>query len=60
MFSVASMETISVYISIKKVGVHGNSKNYPVKQLGEQFKVGKLIGFGTLVPLLLLNGIKSK
>lgn len=43
------MDTIPVYFRIKKVGVYGNSKNYPTKQLGEQFKVRKLTGFDTLI-----------
>ena len=50
----------SVYIRIKKGGMHGNHKNYPTTQLGDQFKAGKLTGVGTLVPFSLLNGTKSK
>lgn len=58
MFSTAVMDAMPVYVRIKKVGVHGNSKNCSIKQLGEQFKVGKLAGFGTVVPFSLLNGTK--
>lgn len=49
MFSTALVNTIPVYFRIKKVGVYGNSKNYPTEQLGEEFKVRKLTSFGTLV-----------
>lgn len=58
MFSIAVMVAMSVYVRIKKVSVHGNSKNCPIKPLGEQFKVRILTGFGTVVSFSLLNGTK--
>lgn len=45
------MDAIPVHVRIKRVGVHRDSKDCPIKQPGGQFKVGKLAGFGTLVPV---------
>lgn len=52
------MDTIPVYFRIKKIGVYGNSKNYPTKQVNT-VQGEKLTSFGTL-SFLLFNGTKSK